>query len=76
MAPPIFSTPMLIFSRSGNAARRSPELIASLLERTMALVRTHPDAQGVVLSAEYGDPVETGASVDARQISVPSTTCF
>ncbi len=59
---------MLIFSRSGNAARRSPELIASLLERTMALVRTHPDAQGVVLSAEYGDPVETGASVDARQI--------
>jgi signal transduction histidine kinase len=59
---------MLIFSRSGNSALRSPELIATLLERTMALVRTHPDAQGVVLSAEYGDPVDTGASVDARQI--------
>ena len=59
---------MLVFSRSGNMARRSHELIATLLERTMALVRTHPDANGVVLTAEYGDPVDTGARVDARQI--------
>ena len=59
---------MLIFSRSGNAVRRSHELVATLLERTMALVRTHPDANEITLTAEYGDPVDTGALVDARQI--------
>jgi len=59
---------MLVFSRSGNAVRRTHELAATLLERTMALVRTHPDANEIVLTAEYGDPVDTGALVDARQI--------
>jgi len=59
---------MLIFSRSGNAVRLSHELVATLLERTMALVRTHPDANKIILTAEYGDPVDTGALVDARQI--------
>jgi signal transduction histidine kinase len=59
---------MLVFSRSGNAVRRSHELVATLLERTMALVRTHPDANEVVLSAEYGDPVDTAAWLDPRQI--------
>jgi signal transduction histidine kinase len=48
--------------------RRSHELVATLLEGTMALVRTHPDANGITLTAEYGDPVDTGALVDARQI--------
>ncbi len=59
---------MLVFSRSGNAARRSHELIGTLLERTMALVRTHPDANGVLLTAEYDVSADTGALVDARQI--------
>jgi signal transduction histidine kinase len=59
---------MLIFSRSGTAVQRSQALIAALLERTIALIRIHPDAQGVVLSAEYGEPTDTSAFVDVRQI--------
>ncbi len=59
---------MLIFSRSGGALRRSDELLASLLERTTALVRVHPDANGITLSTQYGDPVDTAAEVDPRQI--------
>ena len=59
---------LLIFSRNGVTKRRSHELVAALLERTTALVRAHPDAKGIMLTAEYGDPVETAAYVDARQI--------
>ncbi len=59
---------LLVFSRNGVTKRRSHELVAALLERTIALVRAHPDAQGVTLTAEYDDPVETAAYVDARQI--------
>jgi signal transduction histidine kinase len=59
---------MLVFSRTGNAKRRSHELVAALLERAMALVRAHPDANGIALSAEYGDPVDTAAIIDGRQI--------
>jgi signal transduction histidine kinase len=59
---------LLIFSRSGSSARRSPELMATLLERAAALVRAHPDAEGVALVARYGDPVETSVVVDGKQI--------
>lgn len=59
---------LLIFSRTGSSLRRSPELIATLLERATALVRKHPDAEGVMLSTQYGDPAETSAVVDGKQI--------
>jgi len=59
---------MLVFSRTGNAIHRSPELISTLLERAIALVRTHPDAGEVTLIVRCGDPGETAAVVDARQI--------
>jgi signal transduction histidine kinase len=59
---------LLIFSRTGSSGRRSPELMATLLERAAALVRAHPDAEGVTLVARYGDPVETSVVVDGKQI--------
>ena len=59
---------LLIFSRTGAGIRRQPELIASLLERATALARTHPDASGVELETHYGDPIETAAFVDGKQI--------
>lgn len=59
---------LLIFSRTGKGSRRYPERIATLVERAVALVRTHPDAEGVTLVVEHGDPAETVATVDGKQI--------
>jgi len=59
---------LLIFSRTGTAMRKSPELMATLLERAVAVVRAHPDAEGVTLETHYGDPAETAVVVDGKQI--------
>jgi signal transduction histidine kinase len=59
---------LLIFSRTGSSVRRSPELMATLIERAVALVRAHPDAEGVTLVTHYGEPTETAAVVDGKQI--------
>ncbi len=59
---------LLIFSRSGTHTRRAPELLATLLERAAALARKHPDAEGISIQARYGDPAETSAIVDGKQI--------
>lgn len=59
---------LLIFSRTGSSIRRQPELMATLVERATALVRAHPDAEGVTLVARYGEPTESSALVDGKQI--------
>jgi len=59
---------MLVFGRTGSAIRRAPEVVATLLERAMALVQKHPDAGNATLTAEYGDATKTLAVVDAKQI--------
>ena len=59
---------LLIFSRTGSGIKRSAELMATLLERAVALVHAHPDAEGVDLVTHYGDPVDTAAVVDGKQI--------
>jgi signal transduction histidine kinase len=59
---------LLIFSRTGASMRRSPELLATLLERAVALVRAHPDAEGMSLLTRYGDPTKTAVIVDGKQI--------
>lgn len=59
---------LLIFSRTGTAMRKSPELVATLLERAVAVVRAHPDAEGVTLETHYGDAAETVVNVDGKQI--------
>ena len=59
---------LLIFSRTGTSVRRTPELLATLVERAIAVVRAHPDAEGVTIAAHCGDPVETAVVVDGKQI--------
>lgn len=59
---------MLVFSRTGAAIRRSHELVAVLLERATTLLRAHPDAAGVQLVTTHGDPAETAALVDGKQV--------
>lgn len=59
---------LLIFSRTGASIRRQPELMATLVERAVALVRTHPDAEGVTLVTQYSEPAKTSVSADGKQI--------
>ncbi|WP_182276845.1 ATP-binding protein [Granulicella sp. 5B5] len=59
---------LLIFSRSGNMVRRAPELLATLLERSVGLMRRHPDAANVTIRTQYGDPTDTAVMVDGKQI--------
>lgn len=59
---------LLIFSRTGASIRRQPELMATLLDRAIALIRAHPDAEGVTLSIHYGEPADSAAVVDGKQI--------
>ena len=59
---------LLAFSRSGVSMKRSPELTSSLVDRAVALIRAHPDAEGVKLVINYGNPAETVAQVDGKRI--------
>jgi signal transduction histidine kinase len=59
---------LLVFSRTGAGARRTPELMATLLERATAPIRTHPDSLGVRIETRYGDPAETSVVVDGKQV--------
>jgi signal transduction histidine kinase len=59
---------LLTFSRTGASMRRAPELMATLLERAAAVVRAHPDAEGVSLVTRCGDPAETVIIADGKQI--------
>ena len=59
---------MLIFSRTGNAIRRSPELIAPILERAIALVHKHPDGVNVSIIPDYGEAARAVAVVDGKQM--------
>ena len=58
---------LLIFERTGRAVQRVPTPITSLVERAVALVRTHPDAEQVRVRLEKScsDPT---AALDARLI--------
>jgi signal transduction histidine kinase len=59
---------LLVFSRSGASMKRSPELTSSLVDRAVALIRAHPDAEGVKLVINYGHPARTVAQVDGKRI--------
>jgi signal transduction histidine kinase len=52
----------------GASLRRSPELMTTLLERMVALVRAHPDAEGVSLVTRYAAPIKSAVIVDGKQI--------
>jgi len=59
---------LLIFSRTGGTVRRSPELMAALVESAVALIRVHPDGDGVRVETRLGDPTDTAVTVDGKQI--------
>jgi signal transduction histidine kinase len=59
---------LLIFSRSGPGIRRSPQLVATLMDRAISMVRAHPDAANVEFTFQNQSPVETVAVVDGKQI--------
>ena len=59
---------LLIFSRTGAGVRRSPELMATLLENAAVLVRAHPDAENVALLTRCADPARTLIVADGKQI--------
>lgn len=59
---------LLIFSRTGVTMGRSPEQVSSLLERAVALVRAHPDAEGVDFTIQTRSAISTMASVNGKEI--------
>jgi signal transduction histidine kinase len=58
---------LLIFSRTGAALQRMPTTMLSVVERAVAMVKTHPDAERVKLELEKVS-VDTTAEVDTRQL--------
>jgi len=58
---------LLTFSRTGAALQRVPTDMSSLVDRAMALVKTHPDAERVTLLLEKFD-TDTTAAVDTKQV--------
>jgi signal transduction histidine kinase len=58
---------LLIFGRTGAALQRVPASMTSLVERAVALVRNHPDAEQVKVTFERGTD-ETTAALDTKQI--------
>jgi signal transduction histidine kinase len=58
---------LLIFSRTGAALQRAPIDVSTLVDRAMALVKTHPDAERVML-VHLETEADTTAAVDAKQV--------
>jgi signal transduction histidine kinase len=58
---------LLIFGRTGTALQRAPTAITGLVERAMALVRMHPDAEHVSILLEASSN-DTTATVDSKQV--------
>ncbi|MFP5230222.1 MAG: ATP-binding protein [Acidobacteriota bacterium] len=59
---------LLIFSRTGASLTRSPQLVATVVERAVSLIRMHPDAEGVKVEMLSGNANETAALVDGKQL--------
>jgi signal transduction histidine kinase len=57
---------LLIFGRTGAALQRVETSMTSLVNRAMALVRTHPDAERVTVRLRPGS--DTTAAMDAKQM--------
>jgi signal transduction histidine kinase len=59
---------LLIFSRTGSSTRKAPELISNVADRVLTMLRAHPDAEGVKLTANWGEPANTSAMADRKQV--------
>ncbi len=58
---------LLIFSRTGSSLHRVLADMTLLVERAIALVNAHPDAEGVKVTLEKGG-TDTTAEVDTKQV--------
>jgi signal transduction histidine kinase len=59
---------LLMFSRTGSGSRRSQHSISAIVEKAVSMVRSHPDAAGVAISTDPGDPADTEVLADGKQI--------
>jgi signal transduction histidine kinase len=57
---------LLIFGRTGAALQRVETSMTALANRAVALVRTHPDAEGVIVRVNPGPDIT--AAMDAKQM--------
>ena len=58
---------LLIFSRTGTGLQRVQTSMLALVNRAVALVRTHPDAESVTVRVEAGD-TDITAALDTKQM--------
>jgi signal transduction histidine kinase len=58
---------LLIFSRTGTGLQRVQTSMVALVNRAVALVRTHPDAESIAIKVESSD-TDITAAVDPKQI--------
>lgn len=58
---------MLIFSRTGSGLQRVQTSLLALVNRAVALVRTHPDAESVTVRVEPGG-ADITAALDTKQM--------
>ncbi|WP_047488755.1 HAMP domain-containing sensor histidine kinase [Terriglobus sp. TAA 43] len=58
---------LLLFGNTGSSLRRSPSPVAAVVERSMLLVRSHPDAERVTFKM-VEVTADTFADIDARQV--------
>ncbi len=59
---------LLNFSRTGAAFHRKHESLARIAERSIALLKPHPEAEGVSVRMECDDPSAAEAFLDAKQM--------
>jgi signal transduction histidine kinase len=59
---------LLVFSRTGKHLSKTRQQVSVLVERSIAMVRTHPDAAGVAVTFRTEGTHATEAIVDAKQI--------
>ena len=59
---------LLTFSRTGNAEQRSSVSMVPLVEKAIALVRTHPDAEGVTIRLDSVGFSTTAVRLDTKQM--------
>lgn len=59
---------LLMFSRTGAGARRSQHSVTALVEKAVSMVRAHPDAAGVTIAVNPGDPADTVILADGKQV--------
>jgi signal transduction histidine kinase len=59
---------LLILSRTGAAFHRAPGSVLRIAEKSISLLRAHPDAEGVTVRLDCDDQEGACAMVDAKQM--------